>query len=378
MASFVEHTGPARLDRRTKRLTQRLSQDDIAIIDHADLDRVSAEELLESGVRVVVNVAPSQTGRFPNPGPLLLVRGGVRLIDVPETDLFDNVDEGELLTVRGAGLYRNGTRLAAGRILGADELATHLAEQRGRVTEALEAFADNTMRYLREEGRLLSEGIDFPALGTRFRERHALVVVRGPGHKRDLRIVRPYVRDFRPVLIGVDGGADALLESGYKPDVIVGDMDSVGEKALKSGAELLVHAYPQGPAPGAARLDGLGLAYEVVPAPGMSEDVALLLAYEKGAELIVAVGTHLNLIEFLERDRSGMSSTFLTRLKVGEILVDAKGVSQLVSRRVGLGPFLVFGLAALAALVVAVVVSPALREVFELVAIRLRDLLGLG
>jgi uncharacterized membrane-anchored protein len=369
--SFVEHTGPARLDRRTKRLTQRLSQDDIAIIDHADLDRVSAEELLESGVRVVVNVAPSQTGRFPNPGPLLLVRGGVRLIDVPESDLFDNVDDGELLTVRGAGVYRNGTRLAAGRILGADDLATQLAEQRSRVTEALEAFAENTMRYLREEGRLLSEGIDLPALKTRFRERHALVVVRGPGHKRDLRIVRPYVRDFRPVLIGVDGGADALLEAGYKPDVIVGDMDSVGEKALKSGAELLVHAYPQGPAPGAARLDELGLAYEVVPAPGMSEDVALLLAYEKGAELIVAVGTHLNLIEFLERDRSGMSSTFLTRLKVGEVLVDAKGVSRLVSRRVGLGPFLVFALAALAALAVAVVVSPALREVFELVAIRL-------
>jgi uncharacterized membrane-anchored protein len=376
--SFIEHTGPARLDRRTKRLTQRLSQDDIAIIDHADLDRVSAEELLESGVRVVVNVASSQTGRFPNPGPLLLVRGGVRLIDVADGELFDNVDDGELLTVRGAGLFRNGTRLAAGRILGADELASQLAEQRGRVTEALEAFADNTMRYLREEGRLLSEGIDFPALKTRFRERHALVVVRGPGHKRDLRIVRPYVRDFRPVLIGVDGGADALLEAGYKPDVIVGDMDSVGEKALKSGAELLVHAYPHGPAPGAARLDELGLAYEVIPAPGMSEDVALLLAFEKGAELIVAVGTHLNLIEFLERDRSGMSSTFLTRLKVGEILVDAKGVSRLVSRRVGLGPFLVFALAALAALAVAVVVSPALREVFELVAIRLRDLLGLG
>jgi uncharacterized membrane-anchored protein len=376
--SFIEYTGPARLDRRTKRLTQRLSREDIAIIDHADLDRVSAEELLESGVRVVVNVAPSQTGRFPNPGPLLLVRGGVRLIDAAEADLFDNVDDGELLTVRGASVYRNGTRLASGRILGADELATRLAEQRGRVTEALEAFADNTMRYLREEGRLLSEGIDFPALKTRLRERHALVVVRGPGHKRDLRIVRPYVRDFRPVLIGVDGGADALLEAGYKPDVIVGDMDSVGEKALKSGAELLVHAYPQGPAPGAARLDELGLTYGVVPAPGMSEDVALLLAYEKGAELIVAVGTHLNLIEFLERDRSGMSSTFLTRLKVGEILVDAKGVSRLVSRRVGLGPFLVFALAALAALAVAVVVSPALREIFELVAIRLRDLLGLG
>ncbi len=376
--SFVEYTGPARLDRRTKRLTRRLSADDIAIIDHTDLDRVSAEELLESGVRVVVNVADSQTGRFPNPGPLLLVRGGVCLIDAPGAELFDNVDDGELLTVRGASLFRNGTRVAAGRILSAEELAAPLVEQRGRVTEALEAFADNTMRYLREEGRLLSEGIDFPVLKTRFRDRHALVVVRGPGHKRDLAIVRSYVREFRPVLIGVDGGADALLEAGYKPDVIVGDMDSVGEKALRSGAELLVHAYPNGPAPGAARLEEAGLAHDVVPAPGMSEDVALLLAYEKGAELIVAVGTHLNLIEFLERDRSGMSSTFLTRLKVGEILIDAKGVSRLVSRRVGLLPFLAFALAALAALVVAVVVSPALRDVFELVANRLTDLLGLG
>jgi uncharacterized membrane-anchored protein len=376
--SFVEYTGPARLDRRTKRLTRRLSADDIAIIDHTDLDRVSAEELLESGVRVVVNVADSQTGRFPNPGPLLLVRGGVCLIDAPGAELFDSVDDGELLTVRGASLYRNGTRVAAGRILSADELDARLSEQRGRVTEALEAFADNTMRYLREEGRLLSEGIDFPPLKTRFRDRHALVVVRGPGHKRDLAIVRPYVRDFRPVLIGVDGGADALLEAGYKPDVIVGDMDSVGEKALRSGAELLVHAYPDGPAPGAARLEAAGLKHEVIPAPGMSEDVALLLAYEKGAELIVAVGTHLNLIEFLERDRSGMSSTFLTRLKVGEILIDAKGVSRLVSRRVGVLPFLAFALAALAALVVAVVVSPALRDVFELVANRLTDLLGLG
>ena len=258
--SFVEYTGPARLDRRTKRLTRRLSADDIAIIDHTDLDRVSAEELLESGVRVVVNVSDSQSGRFPNPGPLLLVRGGVCLIDAPGAELFESVDDGELLTVRGASLYRNGTRVAAGRIQSADELAARLAEQRGRVTEALEAFADNTMRYLREEGRLLSEGIDFPPLATRFRDRHALVVVRGPGHKRDLRIVRPYVRDFRPVLIGVDGGADALLEAGYQPDVIVGDMDSVGERALQSGAELLVHAYPDGPAPGAARLDELGLA----------------------------------------------------------------------------------------------------------------------
>jgi uncharacterized membrane-anchored protein len=376
--SFVEYTGTARLDRRTKHLVRRLSPDDIAIIDHADLDRVSAEELLDAGVRVVINVAQSQTGRFPNPGPLLLVRGGVRLIDAPGADLFDKVSEGEMLTVRGAGLFRNGTRIVAGHELRADELSDALREQQGRVTDALESFAENTMRYLRDEGRLLSEGIGFPALETRFRDRHALVVVRGPGHKRDLRIVRPYVRDFRPVLVAVDGGADALLESGYKPDVIVGDMDSVSDEALSSGAELVVHAYEDGKAPGADRLRALGLGYHLVPAPATSEDVALLLAYEKGAELIIAVGTHFNLIEFLERNREGMSSTFLTRLRVGEILVDAKGVSRLVSRRVGIWPLVAFAVAGLGALVVAILVSPQLRAFFELLGLRLRDVLGLG
>ena len=376
--SFVEYTGTARLDRRTKHLVRRLSPDDIAIIDHADLDRVSAEELIESGVRVVVNVAQSQTGRFPNPGPLTLVRGGVRLIDAPGSDLFDKVSDGELLTVRGAGLFRNGTRLVAGRELRADDLSDALRDQQSRVTDALESFAENTMRYLRDEGRLLSEGIGFPALETRFRDRHALVVVRGPGHKRDLRIVRPYVRDFRPVLVAVDGGADALLEAGYKPDVIVGDMDSVSDEALRSGAELVVHAYEDGKAPGSDRLRALGLGYHVVPAPATSEDVALLLAYEKGAELIIAVGAHFNLIEFLERNREGMSSTFLTRLRVGEILVDAKGVSRLASRQVGLWPLVAFALAGLGALVVAVLVSPQLRSFFELLGLRLRDVLGLG
>src|SRR5919199_1682222 len=264
MSTFVELTGHAKLDRRTKNLVRRLSADDIAIIDHTDIDRVSAEELVESGVRVVVNVAESQSGRFPNPGPLTLVRGGVRLIDAPGADLFERVSEGELLTVRGAGLYRNGTRLAAGRILDERELERMLAEQRGRVTEALEAFADNTMRYLREEGKLLAEGVEFPQLETRFRDRHALVVARGPGYKRDLRMVRPYIRDFKPVLIAVDGGADALLEAGYTPDVIVGDMDSVSDDALRSGAELVVHAYRHGDAPGAERLEQLGVEYTTV------------------------------------------------------------------------------------------------------------------
>ena len=251
------------------------------------------------------------------------------LVDTPGADLFEQVSEGETLTVRSGSLWRNGTRLAEGVELTEAKLAVALADQRSRVTEALEAFADNTLRHLRDEGELLADGIDFPQLQTRFRDRHAVVVARGPGYKRDLRIVRPYIRNFKPVLLAVDGGADALLEMGLKPHVIVGDFDSVSDAALQCGAELLVHAYADGRAPGADRLTELGLPFATVSAPGISEDIALLLAHDRGAELIVAVGTHFNLVEFMERNRAGMASTFVTRLKVGEALVDAKGVSRL-------------------------------------------------
>jgi len=376
--SFVEFTGNARLDKRTKRLVRRLGPDDIAIIDHRDLDRVSAEELLATNVRVVINIAPSMSGRFPNAGPLELVRGGVRLIDVNgDSDLFEEIRDGESLVVRGSSLFRNGSRLAAGRTLTEADIETELAEQRGRVTEALESFAENTLRHLRDEAKLLSEGVRLPQVQTRFRDRHALVVARGPGMKRDLHIVKPYIRDFKPVLVGVDGGADALLQAGYKPHVIVGDMDSVSDKALQSGAELIVHAYPDGRAPGRERIDRLGLPSSVLPSPGISEDVAILLAHEKGAELIVAVGTHFNLLEFLERNREGMSSTFFTRLKVGDKLVDARGVSSLFRGRAGLGPMFLFVFGGLGALVAAVAVSSDLQRFIELLAQRVQSLLGL-
>ena len=375
--SFVEFTGTAKIDKRTKRLVKRLGPDDIAIIDHRDIDRASAEELLESRVRVVFNVSPSVTGRFPNAGPLALVRGGVRLIDCPGAELFEDVKEGESLVVRGAGLFRNGTRLAAGHIHTEDELERILADQRARVSDALEKFAENTLHHVREESKLLSDGVQMPQLKTSFRDRHALVVARAPEAKRDLRTVRSYIREFKPILIGVDGGADRLLEAGYKPDLVIGDMDSVSDSALHSGAEIVVHAYPGGRAPGRERVDRLGLQAAVLPLPGLSEDVGILLAHEKGAELIVAVGTRFNLTEFLERDRAGMSSTFLTRLKVGEILVDARGVSRLFRGRVGVAPLLAFTAAGFAAIVAAIAVSSDLQRFLSLVAERVQSILGL-
>ncbi len=358
-------TGRARLGRRTKELVKRLGPDDVAIVDHADLDRVSAQELVESGVRAVVNVSPSTTGRYPNPGPLELVRAGVRLVDVPGAALFDELADGEVVQLDGPTLRRNGTVLAEGTILEAPALEVALAEHQSRVAHALEEFAENTLLHLREEAGTLAAGIEVPQLRTRLRDRHVLVVARGPGYKSDLRMVRPYIREFRPVLVAVDGGADALREAGLRADLIVGDFDSVSDTTLRGKAELVVHAYPDGGAPGAERLRRLGLAYHTVSAPGISEDLALQLAHEKGARLIVAVGTHFNLVEFLERDREGMASTFVTRLKVGESLVDAKGVSRLVSSRVGVWPLAVFGATGIAAIVVAVLASPALRNVIE-------------
>jgi uncharacterized membrane-anchored protein len=375
--TFVEFNGTARLDKRTKRLVKRLGPADIAIIDHPNLDRISAEELLETGVRVVVNVSPSSTGDYPNAGPLALVEGGVCLIDAPGAELFEEVKDGEPLVVRGSSLFRNGSRLVAGRERAAEELARDLAEQRTRVSAALEEFAENTLRHLREETVLLSEGVQMPQLRTSFRDRHALVVARSTETKRDLSIVGPYIGDFRPVLIGVDGGADALVKAGYKPDVIVGDMDSVSDTTLACGAELVVHAYSDGRAPGRARLDRLGLPSTVLPTPGISEDAAMLLAYEKGAELIVAVGTRFNLIEFLERNRAGMSSTFLTRLKVGEKLVDARGVSRLFRPRVGVGMVLAFAFASLAAIAAVLIASPELRDLVSALVERLRSLVGI-
>jgi uncharacterized membrane-anchored protein len=368
--------GTARVGRRTKDLVKRLGPTDIAVIDHRDLDRVAAEDLAASGVRVVVNAAPSSTGRYPNLGPLILARAGVRLIDV-DIAVFDELRDGEALTISGAELRRGDETVARGRILGVDELEGQLADQRERIDHALAEFAENTMALVREEGEMLAGEIELPKTRTTFRDRHVLIVVRGTTYKRDLAALRAYIQDVRPVLVGVDGGADAIIEAGLRPDVVLGDMDSASDRALQSGAELIVHAYRDGRAPGRERLERLGLEHLVAPAVGTSQDVAMLLAFEEGAELIVSVGAHFNLVEFLDKNRAGMSSTFLTRLRIGETLVDAKGVSRLYNPGVSGRLMALFLAASLALIVVVVLSTPALQNLLQLVWLKLRLLLGL-
>jgi uncharacterized membrane-anchored protein len=376
--SAVAIHGSARLGRRTKELVRRLRPGDVAIIDHADLDRIAAEDLVASGVLAVVNVAPSSTGRYPNAGPLVLARAGVRLVDAPAAPLFEELRDGDAVMIAGGEVRRNGTVLAAGRELQTAELARQLEGQRERIDEALAAFAENTMARLQEEGELLADGGELPATRTRFRDRHVLIVVRGTTYRKDLRALRAYIRDVRPVLVGVDGGADAILEAGLKPDVVLGDMDSASDEALQGGAELIVHAYRDGRAPGRERLVRLGLDHRIMRAVGTSQDAAMLLAHEKGAGLIVSVGAHFNLVEFLERSRAGMSSTFLTRLRLGELLVDAKGVSRLYNPGVTGPQMALFFLAALVLLTIVVATTPALSDLVQLIWLKLKIILGIG
>ena len=368
--------GPARLDMRTKRLTKRLRPGDIAIIDHVDLDRVAAEALVAAKVCAVVNAAPSISGRYPNLGPEILFAAGVPLLDDVEGDVFAQIREGETVRLYDDTLYAaDGRVLAKGTVQTAESIAAAMAEARAGLAVQLESFASNTMEYLKRERDLLLDGVGVPEIRTKLEGRHALVVVRGYDYRRDLAALRHYIREFRPVLIAVDGGADALLEVGLKPDIIVGDMDSVTDAALRCGAEVVVHAYRDGTAPGLLRVQDLGVDPVVFPAAGTSEDVALLLADEKGAQLIVAVGTHATLVEFLDKGRSGMASTFLTRLRVGGKLVDAKGVSRLYRSRIPAPTLALLVLATFITFAVVLYVTPGGESYRELLDIRWHEFL---
>lgn len=329
-------SGPARVDRRTKNLTKRLRPGDIAVIDHEDLDRVSAEALVACRPAAVVNAASSTSGRYPNLGPEIIVEAGIPLIDAAGPAVMA-LKDGMPLTVRDGQLTsEGGAAVGLGTLLDTETVAEAMALARAGLSDQMEAFAANTMDYLRQERDLLFDGVGVPAISTSLEDRHALIVVRGYHYKEDLQALRHYIREYKPILIGVDGGADALLEARLRPHLIVGDMDSVSDAALTCGAEIVVHAYRDGRAPGLERVEGLGVTPVVFPATGTSEDVAMLLADDKGATLIVAVGTHVTLVEFLDKGRSGMASTFLTRLRVGGKLIDAKGVSRLYRSRISI------------------------------------------
>lgn len=367
--------GTARVDRRTKNLTKRLESGNVAVINHGDIDRVSAEALVECKPVAVLNAAKSTSGRYPNLGPGILEQAGIPLIDDLGTEIMD-VPEGTTLRINEDGtVYRDDVLVAQGMVQTAETIAVDQAEARAGLSVQLKAFATNTMEYVEKEQDLIFDGVGVPDVATKFEERHVLVVVRGYRYKEDLAALRPYIREYKPVIIGVDGGADAILEEGLPLHMIVGDMDSVSDKALQSGAEIIIHAYRDGRAPGKKRVEDLGVEHVVFPCTGTSEDVAMLLADDKGAELIVALGTHNTLIEFLDKGRSGMASTFLTRLALGGKLIDAKGVSQLYRSRISNWQLFFLVLAGAVAIAAALASTATGQALFGLTSAWLSDII---
>jgi uncharacterized membrane-anchored protein len=362
---------PARIDRRTKNLTRRLQPGEIAIIDHADLDRVSAESLLKCQVAAVVNAAPSMSGRYPNVGPQLLVDAGVPLIDDVGCDVFEKVSEGRKVRLDGDTLYVGDTVAAKGTVQTAESVATTMIKAKAGMAEQIRSFMANTVEYISRDFEELIDGIRVPELRTKLDGRHVLVIARGYRHREDLQALRAYIREFKPILVAVDGGADALLEAGYRPHLIVGDMDSVSDRALTCGAEIVVHAYADGAAPGLERVRELGLDSVLCPATGTSEDVALLLSDELGARLIVAVGMRTTLVEFLDKGRPGMASAWLTRMRLSDKIVEPKGVSRLYQSRISTSWLVLLVVAAAVTIVVALAYIPAGQIIFRFIELQL-------
>ncbi len=358
-------SGVARLDRRTPRLAGRLNPGDVAIIDHVDLDRMSAEALVAAKPAAIINAQPSISGRYPNLGPQLIVAHGILLLDNVGAEIFAGVKEGTKVRIDGNTVFVGEHAVVTGTPQDIESVQELMTEAKSGLSSQLEAFAVNTADFMTRERGLLLEGEGIPAIRTRFAGRHAVIVVRGHDYASDLKSLKHYIREYKPVLVGVDGGADALLDAGLKPHLIVGDMDAVSDAALGSGAEVVVHAYPDGRAPGLARVQDLGIDAITFPTAGTSEDAAMLLADDNGAELVVAVGSHATLIEFLDRGRSGMASTFLTRLRLGAKVVDARSVSRMYRTRISAAALLLLVIAALVAVVAALAISDAGRTYLD-------------
>lgn len=367
-------TGTARVDRRTKDLVKRLRSGEVAVIDHQDLDRVAGEGLAAAGPIAVINASRSISGRYPNMGPRCVVEAGIPLIDDVGPEVMERVAEGDTVQISDGALLVGGEVVASGRVLTIDDVETLMEDARDSIGDELERFAVNTLEYIEKEARLLFQPLVVPDLRVTVEGRQALIVVRGHNYKEDLKALRPYIMEFHPVLVGVDGGADALLDMRLTPDVIIGDFDSLSERAWNCGADLIHHVHPDGRAPGREELVEQGLPYKEFVIEGTSEDAAMMLMYEHRAELIVAVGTHATMVEFLDKGRAGMSSTFLTRLRLGPMLIDAKGVSELYHGRVRRRDMLMLVASAIIVILVVAIVSDSLQLLLRAVWVDLRDL----
>ncbi|MFE3194291.1 putative cytokinetic ring protein SteA [Nocardia sp. NPDC059240] len=357
-------TGMARVDRNTRRLLQRVGPGDVVVLDEMDLDRLTADRLVEAQVAVVINASPSISGRYPNLGPEVLVANGIQLMDALSSDVFKKIKDGIRVRVEDGVVYadklskKEPEALVEGIELTEAAIAERMIEARNGLADHLEAFSGNTIEFIRTESSLLIDGIGVPDVEIDMKKRHVVVVADGPDHIEDLKRIKPFIKEYAPILIGVGRGADTLTRNGYRPDLIVGDPEEITATTLKSGAEVILPADTDGHAKGLERIQDLGIGATTFPSSGAPADLALLLADHHGASLIVTVGAAASLDDFFDRGRRDSNpATFLTRLKMGTKLMDAKAVAALYRHRGSGWAVALVVLAALVALVVAVLAT---------------------
>ncbi|WP_353095873.1 putative cytokinetic ring protein SteA [Tissierella praeacuta] len=369
--------GIIKKDKKTKNLVNRLEHKDIAIISHKDLDEIAAISLAEKKISCVINTEKTISGKYPNRGPSILMEKNIPIFEVENSEIFDSLKEGDEIEIIDDNIVFKGREIGKCNHINNSIIEDLMKLGYDNIERELDAFIENTLEYAKKEKSLVTGKIEIPKIDTNINKRHVLVVVRGKDYKADLIAIRNYIDEVKPILVGVDGGGDALLEFGLVPDIIIGDMDSVSDDCLLKAKDVIVHAYTDGRAPGLVRVKDLGIVPKLFVSPGTSEDIALLLAYENNADLIVAVGTHTNMIDFLEKGRKGMSSTFLVRLKVGGKLVDARGVNKLYSSTFKT-KYLVFILvAAFIPTFILILINPITKSFLTLLKFRLRLWLGL-
>jgi uncharacterized membrane-anchored protein len=352
-------TGVVRLDRRAPRLLQRLHAGDIAVIDVADMDRATADALIAAKVGGVVNAQPSISGRYPNLGPEALLEQGIPLLDTVGTEIFTEVKEGVRVRIDGDSLYAGEQLIAQGVRQAPDSLAALMAAAKEGMSAQLAAFAASAQQHMHREKELLLDGVGLPQLATSFDGRHVLLVARSYDFAADLKALKHYIREFRPILVGIDGGADVLRDAGYRPDLVVGDVETMSDAALQEAGEVVAHANEHGRVDGLARVQDLRIEPIIFASSGTSEDAAMLLTESGDAKLIVTVGIRATLEEFLDAGRGGMASTVLTRLKLGGRIVDAKAASQLFQTRISGFALALLAVAALLAIGVVLAASSA-------------------
>ncbi|WP_405162545.1 putative cytokinetic ring protein SteA [Nocardia sp. NBC_01499] len=357
-------SGMARVDRNTRRLLKRVGPGDVVVLDEMDLDRLTADRLVEAGVVAVINTSPSISGRYPNLGPEVLVANNILLLDTVSSDAFSKIKDGVKVRIHEGVVYADKLTkkepevLVEGLELTDSDIAERMIEARNGLADHLEAFAGNTIEFIRTESALLIDGIGVPELELSMKHRHVVVVADGPDHAEDLKRLKPFIKEYVPIMVGVGRGADTLMKQGYRPDLIVGDPDEITSPTLKCGAEVILPADTDGHAKGLERIQDLGIGATTFPSSGAPADLALLLAHHHGASLIVTAGAAATLDDFFDRSRRESNpATFLTRLKLGTKLMDAKAVATLYRNRVsGIGVALVV-LAALIAVIVVLLAS---------------------